>query len=144
MRKFQAGEADVESSESAKSEDESRDADADVGDSDICSNDSFVVGDEALDSGESEDALDLLDQQLEGETDRRHERYMRKAGEQQGDDDEDESDVEYITDYEDEEDEQDQVRSAVVHTSIPTSGGSERVVLLLRYLQSTALLREWC
>lgn len=52
--------------------------------------------------------------------------------------------MEYITDYEDEEDEQDQVRSAVVHTSIPTSGGSERVVLLLRYLQSTALLREWC
>ncbi|VDO53733.1 unnamed protein product [Haemonchus placei] len=85
-------------------------------DSDSCSNDSFVVDDEGEGSEEEEeDEIDLLDQELESETDRRHQRYLKKKSrlpsssseeEQADEDDEDGSDVEYVTDYEDEENEQ--------------------------------------
>ncbi|KAK6013699.1 hypothetical protein OSTOST_20981 [Ostertagia ostertagi] len=100
----------------AESEDEMESREHDAEDSDSCSNDSFVVESDDVDSGEEDDELDLLDQQLESETDRRHERYVKKQsrvlsvsseeGERHSLDDDDGSDVEYITDYEDEEEEQ--------------------------------------
>ncbi|KAK5966066.1 hypothetical protein GCK32_002575 [Trichostrongylus colubriformis] len=83
-------------------------------DSDGCSNDSFVVESDEEVSEEDDDEIDLLDKELESETDRRHERYERKksripstSSEEslQDDEDEDGSDVEYITDYEDDENE---------------------------------------
>ncbi|VDL72479.1 unnamed protein product [Nippostrongylus brasiliensis] len=86
---------------------------ADVEDSDSRSDDSFVADeDDDVRSDGEEDELDLLEKKLEGETNRRHERYLRKKvrqhstsseEEQEQEDEEDDSDVVYITDNEDEE-----------------------------------------
>ncbi|PIO65086.1 hypothetical protein TELCIR_13261 [Teladorsagia circumcincta] len=95
---------------------ESREDDAE--DSDSCSNDSFFVESDEVVSEEEEDELDLLEQQLESETDRRHDRYVKKKsrmlsdsseeGERHSFDDEDGIDLENITDYEDDEEEEQQ------------------------------------
>ncbi|PIO61122.1 hypothetical protein TELCIR_17363, partial [Teladorsagia circumcincta] len=103
----------------AESEDEMESREDDAEDSDSCSDDSFFVESDDVVSEEEEDELDLLEQQLESETDRRHERYVKKKsrmlsvssdeGERHSLDDEDGIDLENITDYEDEQEEEQQV-----------------------------------
>ncbi|WKX93565.1 hypothetical protein Q1695_011104 [Nippostrongylus brasiliensis] len=100
-------------STSASDSEEKESTRADAEDSDSRSDDSFVADeDDDVRSDGEEDELDLLEKKLEGETNRRHERYLRKKvrqhstsseEEQEQDDEEDDSDVVYITDNEDEE-----------------------------------------
>ncbi|KHJ87038.1 hypothetical protein OESDEN_13195 [Oesophagostomum dentatum] len=103
-------EEEVEEEESKLSEDNS----------DSCSNDSFIVhGEDEEGFEESEDEIDECDRKLEKETEQRHERYLKRRARQpstssedptqeESMEDEDGSDVEYVTDYEGEEEENNQ------------------------------------
>ncbi|KAL6736009.1 hypothetical protein Aduo_006406 [Ancylostoma duodenale] len=113
----EAGEANLDSEDSAEEEDE-EESRFSQDDSDSCSNDSFVVNSSEEGSNEEDDDIDHMDRVLEEETERRHARYMRRrarqpstssedAVQEQSVDDEDGSDVEYVTDYEDEEENED-------------------------------------